>query len=461
MATTRQQLEAKRNRQTEIYEELTTIHKTAEDKITNDAGCDLLEEHTHFLTLYDQFLELHVQINKDITEDLAESYTAENNKRTTVLAAAKKYFEDTAQAQAAKDGALLDLQTQRKKLQEEIEELKRQKSELGNVTKNDPKKVPHKPKVSVVSSDSLDSANSMVLTSIVKQLKRPTFEMTKFSGNPLKFIRFERQFNLNVLQVIDSASERFAMLDQYTTGEANQIVQGYMHLKDEVAFDKAYEKLKSRYGAKDVVAQSYIRRALEWPVVSPHDSKALDSYSLFLNEVNSAILDVDQMNVLNYPSNLTRLVSKLPTYMHDKFRGVAESIRDDRAVHFSDLATFVEKESRKACDPLFGQTAFENIGVYKQRRKTGSYATNAASHGGEHKSNKGDRPSDQWKNRDVEQTKRGCIYCLRDNHPLAGCFNFAKLDFDVRKQLIRDYKCCFKCLKKGHQSRECRSEVRW
>ena len=144
------------------------------------------------MTVYDAFLQFHVEITTNITEDLEQSYAEENKHRTAVLEEAKKYFEDAAQAQT-KDGALLDLQAQRQ--QEEIEELRRQKSDLGNVTQNDPKKVPHKPKLSVVSSDSLESANSIVLSSIVKQLKRPIFEMTKFLGNPLKFIRFERQFN--------------------------------------------------------------------------------------------------------------------------------------------------------------------------------------------------------------------------------------------------------------------------
>ena len=114
------------------------------------------------------------------------------------------------------------------------------------------------PVLSHVQSPAPSAPNSVSgLDLIVKQLKRPVFEMDKFSGDPLKYISFMRQFRTNVLPYCD----KMMLLTQYTTGEANQIVSSVAHPRDNSAFKAAMESLDSRYGDSEVIAATYVSRA--------------------------------------------------------------------------------------------------------------------------------------------------------------------------------------------------------
>lgn len=90
-----------------------------------------------------------------------------------------------------------------------------------------------------------------------------------------------------------SYEERLNFLLQFTSGEANRIVTGYSHLDAERGYLQALDELKDRYGDPDVVAQTYVKKALNWPAIKPDNSKALDSYAIFLTECQFAVKNVD------------------------------------------------------------------------------------------------------------------------------------------------------------------------
>jgi hypothetical protein len=52
-------------------------------------------------------------------------------------------------------------------------------------------------------------------------------------------------------------------LEQLTYGEANRVVSGYSHLSGERAYDASMMALKDRYGDTDVIASTFIKKALE------------------------------------------------------------------------------------------------------------------------------------------------------------------------------------------------------
>ncbi|XP_033121389.1 uncharacterized protein LOC117120474 [Anneissia japonica] len=122
------------------------------------------------------------------------------------------------------------------------------------------------------------------LSEIVKNMKKPKHEVKLFSGNPIDFPKFIRQFKSRIVSNTDTSEERMTYLEELTTGEANKVVCGFSHLPSEKAYQAAMDQLSDRYGDNEVIASTYIKKALEWPTIRPGEPKALDEYALFLVE---------------------------------------------------------------------------------------------------------------------------------------------------------------------------------
>ena len=79
------------------------------------------------------------------------------------------------------------------------------------------------------SSASCDNSTSGLMA-VVRHLNKPISDLQKFSGNPLEYHKFMRQFKSKVLSNCDDVDEQLNFLEQYTTGEAHRIIVGYSYL---------------------------------------------------------------------------------------------------------------------------------------------------------------------------------------------------------------------------------------
>lgn len=114
--------------------------------------------------------------------------------------------------------------------------------------------------------------------------------------------------------------------------------------------------LRNRYGDPDVVAQTYVKKALNWPAIRPDNSKALDSYAIFSTEYQFSVNNVDSGRVLEYSDNMKLLIRKLLFYLQEKWRNVVYELKDKKeAVKFQNLVNFFRKEAKKANDPIYGK----------------------------------------------------------------------------------------------------------
>ncbi|XP_062567166.1 CAP-Gly domain-containing linker protein 1-like [Saccostrea cucullata] len=293
------------------------------------------------------------------------------------------------------------------------------------------------------------------IQTVARELNKPKAEIQKFDGNPMNYTKFLRQFNARICSNTDSYEELLNFLLQFTVGEAQKIVTGYSYLDAERGYKAALEELKDRYGDPDIIAQAYVKKALDWPVVKQENAKDLDQFAIFLRECQYAVENIDAGRVLEYSENLKLLVKKLPFYLHDKWRNCVYDLKEKKlSVKFYHLVDFVRKEAKKATDPIYGKemmstpsTANKRLQDHKksETRKNFTVKTDSRS--------MSDNSATQMKT-----FSRQCIYC-KGAHSLDMCLSITILPLRDRYAFLKTNGLCFSCLKSGHLKTNCRQKM--
>ncbi|XP_022335109.2 uncharacterized protein LOC111131734 [Crassostrea virginica] len=282
------------------------------------------------------------------------------------------------------------------------------------------------------------------MQSVVQYLRRPIPEIKKFGGNPLEYRRFIRQFHNKVVINTKDDDERLNYLEQMTYGEAYKVVSGYSHMTGDKGYQAAMKQLEERYGDNELIVTSFIKKALEWPTIK--DAKMLDEFALFLLECQNASESIDSVCILDYADNIKKLMSKLPVYLHDRWRSVILKIKDSkRRVQFRDFVTFVKTEAKKSNDPIYGVVSLSGIprtNIDKGHKRTVA-SVNLI---GESES--------------TGMLESVCDYCGSSSHSLKECRRFQEVSLQERYNFMRSKGLCYGCLKKGHMTRKCRNRLK-
>ncbi|XP_046564200.1 uncharacterized protein LOC124273030 [Haliotis rubra] len=301
----------------------------------------------------------------------------------------------------------------------------------------------------------------------------PATEMMKFSGDALDYKRFMRQFRNKVISNTDDMDEIVNYLDQFTTGEANKIVRGYSYMDGNTAYNAILGEFEERYGDTDLIASTYIKRTLEWPLIKIDNVKGLDEFSIFLTECEHAVGSINSLKILEYPENMKRLVIKLAYRYHDKWRNLVQASKDrHQSIRFCDLVDFVRREAKKAVDPIYCKKALSyeqksspSLSRYRpgsiQQNKTRTFATNLTD------STQGTRSQDNntvFRKSDDQRPRSlmtPCICCSSNNHELSSCREWEILSHDRRLHLMMTKGLCFRCFRCGHRGKQCEWKVKW
>ena len=187
----------------------------------------------------------------------------------------------------------------------------------------------------------------------------PEVGLSKFHGDPLEYDSFIRCFDSRVVARTSDDTERLYYLEQFTSGIPREILCSCVHMPAYLGYSEARKRLDNRYGDKFLLAQSYLKKLDQWPVIRVDDVKRLDEFTTFLIGCRNAMLSTDGVKVLDFPSSLRLIVIKLPIYLQDRWaRCVDAIIHQERvAVTFDRLVTFLEREIRIKLNPLFGKAA--------------------------------------------------------------------------------------------------------
>ncbi|XP_071959793.1 uncharacterized protein [Antedon mediterranea] len=244
--------------------------------------------------------------------------------------------------------------------------------------------------------------------------------------------RFKRAFEHEVEGKVRSERDKLYYLEQYTTGEVNNLVKSYLAMDPGKGFRQAKQALIDKYGNPFRLADAYITSLKDFPEIKAEDKDSLSRYSLLLIECKNSISSLDHLQELNHTSSIQTLTLKLPYRMRDKWRTKTDLIQETRRVQFDDFVLFVEKQSRILSNPTFGNIKDEKVSQRKPpHRPKGAYA--------------------------AVEVQRDCLYCSKGAHRIEECRKFDNLQRPEKLTYIKEHRLCYGCLTTGHLAKHCNS----
>ena len=262
---------------------------------------------------------------------------------------------------------------------------------------------------------------SNALFDLVQMQGAPSVSLEVFDGDPLNYIFFMTNFEDNVEKRISDSKGRLARLLNFTSGEANDLIQCCVYRVGD-SYEYAKSLLKRKYGDPHRIMIAYRKQLQSWEIIKPGDSSAFGKFHSFLLKCGSLIKS-HLWNSFDTADNLCVIASKLPSNCRDKWNRKVIDIRKKflREPSFNDLLLFVENEVTVASDPLFSREALQDR--FPNDKKIKSFL---------------------------------CLTC-NDNHDLENCSIFKEKDLTERHKFLLKNRLCFACLEKGHISSYCKS----
>lgn len=290
-----------------------------------------------------------------------------------------------------------------------------------------------------------------------KPFKRPFLKIVKYSGGVSTWLQFWSHFRKIHDDKTISKEDKLEYLKQMMEegSKAENIIHGFPTTAKN--YDKAFESLKNRFGRDDLLIEFYTRELLSLALQNATNKGKQISVSAIYDKISAHIRALETLGVKtnNCATMLYPLVeSSLPE----------EILRTWQRSMVSSTINNETTEGGEIPDRLTRLLQFLKAEVSNEERISmainGFTITEKKS-----KDNKGKdkvAPSVEQPSASAlfsgEEKRKKCIFC-GDNHDNANCEQAKKLSYDDRKNLIKEKKCCFKCLKPNHQSKSCKVKI--
>ncbi|KAK0150310.1 hypothetical protein N1851_008772 [Merluccius polli] len=316
----------------------------------------------------------------------------------------------------------------------------------------------------------------------------PAREVTVYDGDPLTYHSFIRSFEYLIEGKTSSSADRLYFLEQYTSGQARDLVRSCLHRDARQGYAEARQLLEKQFGSEIKVTSAYLEKALKWTPIKVEDGKGLQAYALYLRGCYNAMQDLD-MGELDILSNLRLMISKLPYKLRERWRATAYDTyqKTKRRARFQHLVEFLEKQAEILLDPLFGdllqdslsgrQVAPKTKTIDKQMARSKSRGSSFATAVALVADGKTlSQPKQQQFNFNADaHTATGTVTCAfcesrrtridqrwinyESKHTLIGCRWFKSQPHKLKVEFLKENGYCFGCLAKGHLSRDCRRRL--
>ena len=154
--------------------------------------------------------------------------------------------------------------------------------------------------------------------------------------------------------------------------------------------EKGYKEAKQatcitkQYGNRYKLADAFLAKAEAFPDIKSEDEEALNHFSLFLQECQNTLEDLDYLDELNHPRSIKMLVAKFLYKLCERWRSLTDNIQEEkgRVVRFHGLVKFVSKQARIVRNPVYGNIKdkmdSKQAPVSRPRKTARSYVANTS-----------------------------------------------------------------------------------
>lgn len=271
------------------------------------------------------------------------------------------------------------------------------------------------------------TALSQTLPNSESAVKLPKINIEPFDGNYNNWPNFFDLYNSTVHSKPNLADVcKFQILKGLLRGHAAELLEG-MNITDD-NYKLAYEKLKDRYDKKRQILASMISSFLTQPAAVDGNVVNLRHLTDFSSKTLNSIKSLGTKAESRDPWLIQLLLQKVDT---DTQEAWSLKMVENEFPSVEELLKFLSIR----CDAKEGVISVSGKKQPKQMSTVKSYHTSE------------------------NQTSIVCPNC-NYGHLLSRCRKFRSLPVVTRRKLVNEFQVCYNCLKKGHSSSDCNSELR-
>ena len=283
-----------------------------------------------------------------------------------------------------------------------------------------------------------DTRFQRITDAMLRQQQRsslPKTEITTFDGDPMDYLMFIRSFVNRIETQTENDSERLYFLQQFTKGKPQEIVKGYTHLQPDRGYCDARAALDRKYGDQHRIASAYVEKLLSWPPIKSIDIDCLENLAILMRNCKNAMESIDDLNEVNHPKNLQRIIGKLPYQLQERWRQfVFKFSRQNKRADLGDMVHFVEEQVQIASDPVFGVNEMVRVKLTGERASKTVFFTAGTN------------------------SNLKCFVC-GENHLIESCSVLQNMEMPEKIGKIKEKRLCFACLRPNHTSKQCKRRM--
>lgn len=276
----------------------------------------------------------------------------------------------------------------------------------------------------------------------------PKIELKKFNGELTEWLGWWSQFRkIHQDDELDPSDKFQYLLQSMTIGSrARDLVESYPQTGEN--YPKVITALKDRFGKDDLLVEVYVRELLKLVIenVNTKEKKLCKMYdkleshlraleTLGVTSDNSAAI-LFPMVESSIPDDILRAWLRSPLS--------TQHLHDDRKTKLDFLMEFLKSEIQGEERSTLAKSGFGASCKSHETKKTtkSSYDEDVPTTSGFFVS-----------------TTSSCCFCGK-NHPSPDCYTAQTMTLEEKRNKVRENKCCYTCLRHGHQSKKCKTFVR-
>ncbi|CAG9787636.1 unnamed protein product [Diatraea saccharalis] len=291
-----------------------------------------------------------------------------------------------------------------------------------------------------------ETTSKMTVKNGSTKVRLPKIELFKFDGDLENWLRFWSQFKKIHHDEELTGDDKFHYLLQSMMpgSRASDLVHSFPPTSEN--YEKVIESLKSRFGKTDLLVEVYIRKLLQLVVQSNiyKSQKKFQVTSLY-DKLESHLRSLESLNVSKEacaPMLFPLVESSLPEELlrvWQRHCGPIPEPKDQLRKLMEFLQVEAENEERIAMATRgFTQNSATE---FKGKKANAIIEENTPTASG----------------LIAGDTKTVvCIFCDED-HDSSTCMKAKKMTLEERQNVVKNKRCCFRCLKVGHGFRKCRN----